>query len=83
MISCYGCTQGKCTWNIGKYLIRAHHSGWTPNPGVADGYLMKHHRKSGGFCWSNHAIRVHANIENGEYRCEWRQWEHTGTSCNF
>jgi hypothetical protein len=54
-----------------------------PNPGVADGYLVKHHQGSGGFGWSDHAFRVQANIKNGEYGCEWRQWEHTGMSCNF
>jgi hypothetical protein len=38
-----------------------------PNPGVADGYLVKHHQGSGGFGWSDHAFRVQANIKNGEY----------------
>jgi hypothetical protein len=47
-----------------------------PNPGVPIGFFVKHQR--GGFCWSNHAFCVHADVVQGEYRCECRQWEHTG-----
>jgi hypothetical protein len=49
-----------------------------PNPAVRNGYLVKHQRGGDEFCWANHAFRVHADVENGEYRCECRQWEHTG-----
>jgi hypothetical protein len=49
-----------------------------PNPGVHHAYLVKHQKGGGEFCWSDHAFRVHANVENGDYRCECRQWEHTG-----
>jgi hypothetical protein len=36
-------------------------------------------RGGGGedFCWANHAFRVHADVESGDYRYECRQWEHT------
>jgi hypothetical protein len=54
-----------------------------PNLGVTHGYLVKHHRGSGDFCWFDHAFRVHADIDNGEYRYECRQWEHIGMSCNI
>jgi hypothetical protein len=47
------------------------------NLGVRNGYLVRHQRGGGSFCWSNHAFRIHADIENGEFRCECRQWEHT------
>jgi hypothetical protein len=43
-----------------------------PNPGVSNGFLVKHQRCGGGFCWSNHAFRVHADVVQGEYRCECR-----------
>jgi hypothetical protein len=38
------------------------------NPGVHNGYLMKHQRGGGNFCWSGHAFRIHADVENGEFR---------------
>jgi hypothetical protein len=47
-----------------------------PNPGVPNGSLMKHQGGGCGLCWSNLALRVHADVEKGEYRCECRQWEH-------
>jgi hypothetical protein len=49
-----------------------------PNSGVPNGFLVKHQRGVGGFCWLNHAFRVHADVLQGQYRCECRQWEHTG-----
>jgi hypothetical protein len=48
------------------------------NPEVPHGYLVRHQKGGDDFCWANHAFRVHADVENGEYRCECRQWEHTG-----
>jgi hypothetical protein len=48
------------------------------NPGVSNGYLVKHQRGVGNFCWSDHAFRIHADVENGEFRCECCQWEHAG-----
>jgi hypothetical protein len=50
------------------------------NPDVPHGYLMRHQQGGGGgkdFCWANHVFRVHADVENGYYQCECRQWEHT------
>jgi hypothetical protein len=43
------------------------------NPGVHNGYLMRHQRAGGSFCWSNHAFRIHADVKNGEFKCECRQ----------
>jgi hypothetical protein len=48
-----------------------------PNSDMPNRFLVKHQRGGGGFCWSSHAFRVHANVEKGEYQCECRQWEHT------
>jgi hypothetical protein len=44
-----------------------------PNPSVPHGYVVKHQWGGGGFCWSNHAFRVHADVEKGEHWCECRQ----------
>jgi hypothetical protein len=33
------------------------------NPGVHNGYLVRHQRGGGSFCWSNHASRIHADIK--------------------
>jgi hypothetical protein len=38
-----------------------------PNPGIPNGLLVKHQWGAGGFCWSNHAFRVHADVLQGEY----------------
>jgi hypothetical protein len=46
--------------------------------GVRYGYLVKHQQGGGNFCWAGHAFRIHADVENGEFRCECRQWKHTG-----
>jgi hypothetical protein len=43
-----------------------------PNPEVAHGYLVRHQKGRGDFCWSGHAFRVHAAVEKGGYRCECR-----------
>jgi hypothetical protein len=40
------------------------------NPGVPNGYLVKHQWGGGNFCWSDHSFRIHADVENGKYRCE-------------
>jgi hypothetical protein len=47
------------------------------NPGVHNGYLMRHQWDGGDFCWLDYAFRVHADVESGEYSCKCRQWEHT------
>jgi hypothetical protein len=48
------------------------------NPDVHNGYLVVHQWGGGRFCWLDHAFRIHADVENSEFRCECRQWEHTG-----
>jgi hypothetical protein len=40
-----------------------------PNPGVPNGFLVKHQRGGGEFCWSNHAFCVHVDVVQGEYQC--------------
>jgi hypothetical protein len=49
-----------------------------PNPGMPNGFLVKHQRGGGGFCWSNHAFCIHADVVQDEYRCECHPWEHIG-----
>jgi hypothetical protein len=49
-----------------------------PNLGVPNGFLVKHQQGGGGFCWSNHSFHIHADVVEGEYQCECRQWEHNG-----
>ncbi|CAN6352006.1 unnamed protein product [Urochloa humidicola] len=48
---------------------------------VKNGYLVKHETGEGNFCWAQHAFRVIADKEAGEYKCECKQWEHTGLFC--
>jgi hypothetical protein len=47
------------------------------NPGVPNGFLVKHQRGGGGFCWLNHAFHIHVDVVQGEYRCKCHQWQHT------
>jgi hypothetical protein len=51
------------------------------NPEVLHGYLMRH-QKGGGedLCWANHAFRMNAGVESGDYQCECQQWEHIGVA---
>jgi hypothetical protein len=53
-----------------------------PNPGVPNGFLVKHQWGGRGFYWSNDAFRVYADVVQGEYRCECRQWKHTSKFLN-
>jgi len=65
-----------------------------PDPQMSNGWLVKHEQGGGSFCWAQHEFRVVADKDNGEYRCECKQWEHTGmrgsekifvksSNCNF
>ncbi|KAF8740723.1 hypothetical protein HU200_013775 [Digitaria exilis] len=49
------------------------------NPLVRNGWLVKHQNGGGNFCWADHEFKVVANKESGEYTCECKQWEHTGS----
>jgi hypothetical protein len=49
-----------------------------PDPGVGSGYLVKHEKGTGAFCWAQHAFKVIADKAAGVYKCECMQWEHTG-----
>jgi len=49
-----------------------------PDPRVKNGWLVKHENGEGSFCWAQHAFRVVADKDAGEYSCECKQWEHTG-----
>ena len=42
-------------------------------------YLVHHHNKSRVFAWSRHEFHVTADEEEGDFRCECKLWEHTGT----
>jgi hypothetical protein len=55
-----------------------------PDPGVECGYLVKHEKGDGTFCWAQHAFKVVADKAAGVYKCECMQWEHTGEmNCNL
>ena len=49
-----------------------------PDPKVKDGWLVKLENGESNFCWAQHAFRVVADKDAGEYSCECKQWEHTG-----
>lgn len=49
-----------------------------PDPMVRNGCLVKHEQGGGNFCWARHAFKVVADVQSGQYRCECKQWEHTG-----
>ncbi|XP_066347564.1 protein FAR1-RELATED SEQUENCE 5-like [Miscanthus floridulus] len=51
------------------------------DPQMSNGWLVKHEQGGGSFCWAQHEFRVVADKDNGEYRCECKQWEHTGLFC--
>ena len=55
-----------------------------PDPGVECGYLVKHEKGDGTFCWAQHAFKVVADKAAGVYKCECMQWEHTDEmNCNL
>ncbi|XP_066392231.1 protein FAR1-RELATED SEQUENCE 1-like [Miscanthus floridulus] len=52
-----------------------------PDPEVMNGYLVRHEKGAGSFCWAQYAFKVVADKEAGVYECECKQWEHTGLFC--
>ena len=42
-------------------------------------YLVSYHEPNDTFSWSNHEFKVVANDVKGEYTCECKLFEHTGT----
>jgi hypothetical protein len=52
-----------------------------PDPDVECGYLVKHEKGTGVFCWAQHTFKVLADKKEGIYKCECKQWEHTGLFC--
>jgi hypothetical protein len=55
-----------------------------PDPGVECGYLVKHEKGDGTFCWAQHTFKVVADKAAGVYKCECMQWEHTcEMNCNL
>ncbi|XP_066358193.1 protein FAR1-RELATED SEQUENCE 1-like [Miscanthus floridulus] len=52
-----------------------------PHPDVRNGYLVRHEKGAGSFCWAQHAFKVVADKETGVYECECKQWEHTWLFC--
>ena len=49
-----------------------------PDPQMSNVWLVKHEGGGGSFCWAQHEFKVVADKDNGDYRCECKQWEHTG-----
>lgn len=43
-------------------------------------YLVTYHEPNDTFSWSNHEFKVVANPVKGEYTCECKLFEHTGTN---
>ncbi|KAL6644101.1 hypothetical protein ACP70R_018867 [Stipagrostis hirtigluma subsp. patula] len=52
------------------------------DPNEEHGYLVRHAKGTGEFCWSKHEFKVHCDKVRGEYRCECMCWEHTGLFCS-
>lgn len=42
-------------------------------------YLVTHTNRSSKISWGQHQFKVRANKENGEFHCECKEWQHTGT----
>ena len=39
------------------------------DPMVKNGWFVKHENDEGSFCWAQHAFRVVADTNDGEYSC--------------
>ncbi|WVZ77854.1 hypothetical protein U9M48_025667 [Paspalum notatum var. saurae] len=48
---------------------------------AGNGYLVKHTNKNSKITWGQHQFKVFADKCKGEYRCECKEWEHTGLLC--
>jgi hypothetical protein len=49
-----------------------------PNTEKSNRWLVKHEQGEGSFCCAQHEFKVTADKDSGEYKCECKQWEHTG-----
>ncbi|WVZ71078.1 hypothetical protein U9M48_019704 [Paspalum notatum var. saurae] len=49
--------------------------------GAGHDYLVKHTNKRSKITWGQHQFKVFADNCKGEYRCECKEWEHTGLLC--
>ena len=49
------------------------------DPVEGEGYfLVTHTNTSSKITWGQHQFKVRADKDKGEYRCECKEWEHTG-----
>jgi hypothetical protein len=46
--------------------------------GGANDWLVQHTLRSKKIVWEQHQFRVMADVEAGKFKCECKQWEHTG-----
>ena len=46
--------------------------------GGANDWLVQHTSRSKRIVWGQHQFRVMADVEAGKFKCECKQWEHTG-----
>ena len=45
--------------------------------GVND-WVVQYTKRSNKIVWGQHQFKVFADVEAGRYKCECKQWEHTG-----
>ncbi|WVZ89459.1 hypothetical protein U9M48_035862 [Paspalum notatum var. saurae] len=48
-----------------------------PDGGV-NYWVVQHTKRSNKIVWGQHQFKVFADVEAGRYKCECKQWEHTG-----
>ena len=46
--------------------------------GGANDWLVQHTSRSKRIVWGQHQFKVNADVEAGKFKCECKQWEHTG-----
>jgi hypothetical protein len=44
----------------------------------ANDWLVQHTSSSKRIVWGQHQFKVKADVEAGKFKCECKQWEHTG-----
>ncbi|WVZ93382.1 hypothetical protein U9M48_039365 [Paspalum notatum var. saurae] len=49
--------------------------------GGANDWVVQHTKRSNKIVWGQHQFKVFADVEVGRYKCECKQWEHTGLFC--
>ncbi|WVZ63333.1 hypothetical protein U9M48_012973 [Paspalum notatum var. saurae] len=51
-----------------------------PDGGIND-WVVQHTKRSNRIVWGQHELKVMADVEDGRYTCECKQWEHKGLFC--